>query len=316
MLFNGLLACFSPSVHASLRSAWVKHGGSLTVSKQEFYQANVFFCDGLNDPWLKELLSRSLIVRHAKWISKSVSEQFAVPVSKFLLDDQFDPAKLEVEPNLLIRTPLAPSSKPIEPLNPRAAERVPRPAAKLPTLKRAFDSENRDDSATDINLRPLKRARLHLAPSPQSIADIPSSSRVTSPPPLFPTPTPPARTEILYPPTSSIELAEPASRNVYETSHPTKHNPRRIDFTALDRTPTLPQLSFPRRRPAALANSNVAETYANEIASQAQSRPCKLRLSVSSIARAPSALAHWGAYVSSDTYQGRPLVCRKIGRQL
>ncbi|KAJ7272732.1 hypothetical protein B0H12DRAFT_593049 [Mycena haematopus] len=54
MLFGGKLACFSPSVDASLRSAWVNHGGAVTSSKQEFYRTDIFFCNGPHDLWLKE----------------------------------------------------------------------------------------------------------------------------------------------------------------------------------------------------------------------------------------------------------------------
>ncbi|KAJ7230571.1 hypothetical protein GGX14DRAFT_5791 [Mycena pura] len=81
MLFHGL-GCFSPLVDASLRTAWVRHGGSIARSNQDFFRSQFFFCAGPHDPWLKE----SIIVRHAQWISKSVSEQFLVPVSKYILD--------------------------------------------------------------------------------------------------------------------------------------------------------------------------------------------------------------------------------------
>lgn len=66
------IACFSPSVHSAYRKAWgmvvyalarrllnaniflVNHGGSLTHTESEFYEAQYFFCDGLDDPWLPE----------------------------------------------------------------------------------------------------------------------------------------------------------------------------------------------------------------------------------------------------------------------
>ncbi|KAJ6485771.1 hypothetical protein C8R45DRAFT_281725 [Mycena sanguinolenta] len=163
MLFGGKLACFSPSVDASLRSAWVNDGGAVTTSKQEFYQTNLFFCNGTQDPWLQELLSRSLIVRDARWISKSVSERFAVPVSKYLLDDQFDLAKIEPVANLL-----TPTSKPSN--QPLACPDGPQKMTAKPNiLKRAFGSENHDESSTEIDLRPLKRARTQPVPSPQLV---------------------------------------------------------------------------------------------------------------------------------------------------
>ncbi|KAJ7789088.1 hypothetical protein B0H14DRAFT_2945858 [Mycena olivaceomarginata] len=181
MLFDGIIACFSPSVDASLRSAWVKHGGSLTVSKQEFYQTNVFFCDGPHDPWLGQLLSRSLVVRHAQWISKSVSEQFSVPVAKYLLDDQFDPTKI-ASARQIPNNSLKQARKPPTPHQHLVChEEPPEIAAKPNTLKRAFDSENHDESSTEIDLRPLKRARTRPVPSPQLVAASGPAPRAAKP---------------------------------------------------------------------------------------------------------------------------------------
>ncbi|KAJ7876302.1 hypothetical protein B0H13DRAFT_2668725 [Mycena leptocephala] len=165
MLFNRMIACFSPSVPASLRSTWVQHGGSLTHSKHDFHQANVFFCAGTHDPWLQELLSRSLIVRHARWISKSVSERFMVPVSKYLLDDQFDLTKIEPAPLIAPASLNAlTSNQPLRVSDEELATTVPKLNAN--TLKRPLGSENHDESCTEIDIRPLKRARIQPAPSP------------------------------------------------------------------------------------------------------------------------------------------------------
>lgn len=65
-------ACFSPSVPVAVRKLWgthsikvlllwrrldvyeVKHGGTLTHTDIDFRNAEFFFCDGMNDPWLKQ----------------------------------------------------------------------------------------------------------------------------------------------------------------------------------------------------------------------------------------------------------------------
>jgi len=66
-------ACFSPSVPAFVRKLWgertrffstqlvqhlpvfeVRNGGTLTHTKADFYQANFFFCAGMDDGWLNE----------------------------------------------------------------------------------------------------------------------------------------------------------------------------------------------------------------------------------------------------------------------
>ncbi|KAF7370957.1 BRCT domain-containing protein [Mycena sanguinolenta] len=244
MLFGGKLACFSPSVDASLRSAWVNHGGAVTSSKQEFYQTNFFFCNGTQDPWLQELLSRSLIVRDARWISKSVSERFAVPVSKYLLDDQFDLTKIEPA----VQTPsnlFTPTSKLLTANRPLACPEGPQKIAAKPNiLKRGFASENHDDSCTSIDLRPFKRARTQPVLPPQLVNQT-SDPRIQSPAVvLFPHRA--ARTNIFYPsPANSSPLKTP-SKAVPRAPKSLPH----IDFAALKPTPSLPVLSFPRPRPA------------------------------------------------------------------
>ncbi|KAJ7611596.1 hypothetical protein FB45DRAFT_312076 [Roridomyces roridus] len=141
MLFSGR-ACFSPSVDASLRFAWVKHGGSLTHSKQDFARARFFFCAGPQDPWLKELLSRSLIVRHALWIANSISANIQIPVANYTLDDRFDPSRIQAsEEEISLKKCISPK-KPIV----------------LNTLKRSLDTELHDASFTEVE-RPMKRAR-------------------------------------------------------------------------------------------------------------------------------------------------------------
>ncbi|KAJ7065227.1 hypothetical protein C8F01DRAFT_1124839 [Mycena amicta] len=128
MLFD-TLAFFSPAVDHSLRVAWVRHGGSLVRdNKRDFPRAAVCFCAGKADPMLERLLSMSLVVRHSAWISKCIAEQFHVPVSKYVLDDQF--------------------------------VQLPSQAPQPTVLKRPLDS-TLDISRSDIiDHRPLKKARM------------------------------------------------------------------------------------------------------------------------------------------------------------
>ncbi|KAF8332486.1 hypothetical protein F5887DRAFT_45434 [Amanita rubescens] len=95
MLFADMKACFSPSVHSTYRKAWVSHGGSLTHAESEFYEAHYFFCDGLGDPWLPDLASRRLIVRHPQWIAQCVSERAIMPIAAFTLDSRFESEVIE-----------------------------------------------------------------------------------------------------------------------------------------------------------------------------------------------------------------------------
>ncbi|KAF8643028.1 hypothetical protein AX16_009272 [Volvariella volvacea WC 439] len=99
-----------------LFSGQVKNGGTITRSEEDFHRANFFFCDGPSDPWLNPLLAKSLVVRHAAWISKCVHEQFFVPVGAYILDDAFEierilPIEHETNPER------SPAVKPSEPLN-------------------------------------------------------------------------------------------------------------------------------------------------------------------------------------------------------
>ncbi|KAL0570654.1 hypothetical protein V5O48_011302 [Marasmius crinis-equi] len=98
MLFNKKKACFSPEVPRHFRHAWVENGGSLTHSKQDFFDADYFFCAGMEDAWLKTLHSRNLIVRHAGWIAECVEENFLMPCSKYILDERFDARGIELQP--------------------------------------------------------------------------------------------------------------------------------------------------------------------------------------------------------------------------
>ncbi|KAJ7355729.1 hypothetical protein DFH08DRAFT_955188 [Mycena albidolilacea] len=300
MLFDGIIACFSPSVDASLRSAWVKHGGSLTVSKQEFYQTNVFFCDGPYDPWLKQ----SLVVRHAQWISKSVSEQFSVPVAKYLLDDQFDPTKI-ASARQIPNNSLKQARKPPTPHQPLVChEEPPEIAAKPNTLKRAFDSENHDESSTEIDLRPLKRARTRPVPSPQFVA---TSGVHTPAPAIFPTRA--ARTSIFYP---SPANSSPLKTLNYPKPAPRAAKPlRRIDFTALKPTPTMPALSFPRPRPTRRSTAADPRTNpSNDIPDSAFVANDPPRTTIAEILSAPRSAAY--RFLVSETYQEKVFLCSKL----
>ncbi|KAJ7089786.1 hypothetical protein B0H15DRAFT_800452 [Mycena belliarum] len=195
-------ACFSPSVPASLRAAWVKYGGSLTHSKEDFLRANFFFCNGPQDPWLNE----SLVVLHAGWVSKSVFEQFALPVSRYILD---------------------------------AFGEELQTAAKTNALKRPLDSENHDHSNTEIDARPLKRPRISLSPrSPNS-----SSQTLVGIPPPLPNPAKAAPSIAVSASQTTRAKFYPSPANSSPPKPPTVTTLpgaplRRIDFTTLKLRPS------------------------------------------------------------------------------
>ncbi|KAH9945741.1 hypothetical protein B0H21DRAFT_743825 [Amylocystis lapponica] len=80
------LACFSPSVSASVQQAWVAHGGTITQSsaRQSEQRAQFYFCNGKQDPWF------SRYVFHSSWIVKAAATKFLVPIAKYVLDDRYE----------------------------------------------------------------------------------------------------------------------------------------------------------------------------------------------------------------------------------
>ncbi|GLB41554.1 hypothetical protein LshimejAT787_1001540 [Lyophyllum shimeji] len=153
MLFSGK-ACFSPSVPAVLRKGWVRNGGTLTHSVADFYQADFFFCSGLDDPWLSQLLSRSFVVRHAKWISTCIAEQFLMPVAPYTLDHRFDPSAIDLPVPTPTYSEMSATSAPDS--DPASTASQPA-AAQTNPLKRNFREVTADDSYHEINPRTAKR---------------------------------------------------------------------------------------------------------------------------------------------------------------
>ncbi|KAF8957120.1 hypothetical protein BDZ97DRAFT_121145 [Flammula alnicola] len=180
MLFSGL-ACFSPSVPQAIRKLWgtlrfrlctrifkqahsVMNGGTLTHTDADFRQAVFFFCNGMEDPWLNELLSRSLIVRHASWVTLCVVEDFHMPIAAYTLDDGFDESRIRIlDPSVpdTARRKICglPYNKPI----PALSVKPVLDSLNHATHKRPFESEG--DSRLQAIQRPKKRARIQAAAS-------------------------------------------------------------------------------------------------------------------------------------------------------
>ncbi|KAK0187975.1 hypothetical protein F5146DRAFT_1226337 [Armillaria mellea] len=145
-LFEGRMGCFSPSVSKAILCAWVQHGGTLTHSVEDFHRADSFFCNGLEDPWLEKLLARSFIVMHPNWILKSISENFPMPISKYILDDLFDSRKVTFE------------DRHNRPQTPVVSTRTKVESWRANLTKRPH--EDIEDSFRSIDLRPPKKPRL------------------------------------------------------------------------------------------------------------------------------------------------------------
>jgi len=119
----------------------------LTHTDDDFKRANYFFCDGMDDPWLNELLSRHLIVRHASWVTLCVAEDFCMPIAAYTLDDGFDVTKIRI----------------LEPRKVALTNSMQVPAdilknSKGISRKRPFD--NVDDSSSAYEERPRKKKRI------------------------------------------------------------------------------------------------------------------------------------------------------------
>ncbi|KAF8184471.1 hypothetical protein BJ912DRAFT_528219 [Pholiota molesta] len=159
MLFSEL-ACFSPDVPNAIKKIWVTNGGTLTHTSTDFQHAQFFFCNDIKDPWLNELLSRSLIVRHASWVAKCVAEGFRMPIAPYTLDDAFDEAQI---PHVEILKSVTSTGSRYENITGRASAYRPASpvsAAKAYTRKRPFDTEG--DSEVHAHQRPKKKARVEV----------------------------------------------------------------------------------------------------------------------------------------------------------
>ncbi|KAK0487443.1 hypothetical protein IW261DRAFT_1415129 [Armillaria novae-zelandiae] len=145
-LFEGRMGCFSPSVSKAILSAWVQHGGTLTHSVEDFHRADSFFCNGLEDPWLQKLLTRSFIVVHPNWILKCISEKFPMPISKYVLDGLFDSRKVNFEDQCnKLQTPVVSSRTKVESWRANLTKRP---------------HEDIENSFASIDLRPPKKPKL------------------------------------------------------------------------------------------------------------------------------------------------------------
>ncbi|KAJ6631032.1 hypothetical protein B0H10DRAFT_2207415 [Mycena sp. CBHHK59/15] len=279
MLFHGI-ACFSPSVHASLRSAWVKHGGALTHTKQDFFRATVFFCAGPTIRPLSSVLSIATLstrvtgpfrlyqVRHARWIAKSVAEQFPVPVSKYLLDGDIFRAHEE------------------------------HAATKL-TLKRALNSENHDDSLTEIIQRPTKRARIQPA----------TPARVQAPPP--PTNPSPLPLPSFLPPPAASFLPLPATSLIPPRPTRARFYPSPANLTP---SPALPAVPLKRIDFTALRPSSAVPTVHGRSGITFSAPPlppdAPMRTSAAALLQMPAVDAC--AFVVGATFRGKAFACAKV----
>ncbi|KAF9067998.1 hypothetical protein BDP27DRAFT_1327790 [Rhodocollybia butyracea] len=174
MLFKGFKGCFSPKTCARVRSIWVDNGGSIMQSEKEFHQTSCFFCVGTDDPWMKKLSKKNVIVLHVSWVLRCVEGQSLMPVSFFVLDDYFDPTRT------------IPASPPLTPDS--TAEPLPSKQNKNPIshLKRTFldmNSSNQDEDYSPKRSRPTKRqrTRFYRDPDPDATCQLSSPSPASRP---------------------------------------------------------------------------------------------------------------------------------------
>ncbi|KIY73673.1 hypothetical protein CYLTODRAFT_485185 [Cylindrobasidium torrendii FP15055 ss-10] len=85
-LFSGRIAFFSPSVSASIRQRWLKHGGAIASDNHYLPDANAFFCNGPTDPWCEILSPHVILVLCPSWIIDCINERFILPVDHYVVD--------------------------------------------------------------------------------------------------------------------------------------------------------------------------------------------------------------------------------------
>ncbi|KAK0201888.1 hypothetical protein DFS33DRAFT_1386188 [Desarmillaria ectypa] len=204
-LFEGRMACFSPSVSKAILWAWVQNGGTLTHSVEDFHRADSFFCNDLEDLWLEKLLDRSFIVMHPNWILKSISENFPMPISKYVLDDLFDPRK--------VTSSLAEDHH-NRPQTPAVSSRTKVDSWRTNMTKR--NHEDIEDSFASIDLRPPKKPKLEPVSKPHRAAMILDSLPLlkTRKQQFSPPQSPPTRVDLSRYRTHPISTVETFKRHI------------------------------------------------------------------------------------------------------
>ncbi|KAI0322830.1 hypothetical protein OF83DRAFT_432026 [Amylostereum chailletii] len=192
-LFTGS-ACFSPAVHREDLLSWAAWGGTIARSEEERRNAKYYFCSGqVDDPWVKILSDKSLLVFDASWIAQAVKERFCISMSPYVLDGTAYmhlyalsyrrltyfcrlgraaplPMKRAIQGRQATHrvTAAPPALQQTTTSRPTPESRGPEMGTRPARSKRQIDQMDSPDSAP----RPAKRTRPNTPPFPMSIAAI------------------------------------------------------------------------------------------------------------------------------------------------
>lgn len=158
MLFGGKKACFSPSVLPNIRKVWICDGGAIVRTHEEFYQADFFICNALDDPWVQKLMRQSKVVLHAEWVLQSVDADLLVGVAPYVLDDFFCERNM---PRRAAHHQASHHSNSKRDIPPEVTT-VELEAAQEPSHTKKRGHDIADLSAIDIIMHPAKRARVQV----------------------------------------------------------------------------------------------------------------------------------------------------------
>ncbi|KAF9498142.1 hypothetical protein BDN71DRAFT_1443875 [Pleurotus eryngii] len=156
MLFGGKKACFSPSVPPNIRKAWIRGGGAIVRTHEEFYEADFFICNALDDPWVQKLMRQSKVVLHAEWVLQSVDAYLLVGVAPYVLDDFFCERNMSRQAS---HRQASHHSNPERDIPPEVTT-VELEVAEEPSHSKKRGHDIADLSAIDIIMRPSKRPRI------------------------------------------------------------------------------------------------------------------------------------------------------------
>ncbi|KAK7437915.1 hypothetical protein VKT23_018350 [Stygiomarasmius scandens] len=131
----------------------------LTHSAQDFFKADYFFCEGLGDDWLERLTAKGLIVHHPSWISNCVSNGFLMPISKYVLDDLFNPNGIYKDPIFDPKTRTRKDPKPLPACSPPSSS----------SFSRRGNQKHPFEQSSPVDPYPRKRPRVSYGTDYESI---------------------------------------------------------------------------------------------------------------------------------------------------
>ncbi|KAF4607065.1 hypothetical protein EYR38_001122 [Pleurotus pulmonarius] len=173
----GVIDCIglrSHTVANLLGAQLVRNGGAIVRTHEEFYEADFFICNALDDPWVQKLMRQSKVVLHAEWVLQSLDADLLVGVAPYVLDDFFCERNMPRQISHRL-DPERETSDVVDPLEVTTDEETEESTY---SKKRGHDTA--ELSAIDIAMHPPKRARVQVDNPIANLAQDPKMNNAVS----------------------------------------------------------------------------------------------------------------------------------------